>query len=318
MRVAAILGLLLVIALVSLSSYLRLEHSGIGCTPWPGCYGNIGAQESDPSVVNAYERLLVEALQPMSWARPLHRLVASVLGVLVLALLGAAVMRKRDRTVLTLLLALTVFLAWLGIYSQGLHSKAVVMGNLVGGFTMLGLFGWLVFKFGRVVASQERQNINGWVVAALTVTCIQIFLGGLTSANFAATACTTLPSCFGHWIPGPELALAFDLSATLEVNDAGFVSGGAERAAIHMMHRLFAAFTLIVVLIAVATTNRTERASRVAGLFAAGVVVAEVAIGMTAVVANIPIAIAVAHNWLAGLLLLGLLYLLANTPSRRM
>jgi cytochrome c oxidase assembly protein subunit 15 len=267
--------------------------------------------------VNAYERLLVEAHQPLSWARPLHRLIASVLGVLVLVLLGAAVMRKRDRTVLTLLLALTVFLAWLGIYSQGLHSKAVVMGNLGGGFTMLGLFGWLVFKFRRGAASEEKQRINGWVVAALIATCIQIFLGGLTSANFAATACTTLPSCFGHWVPGPELAHAFDLSTALEVNDAGFVSGGAERAAIHMMHRLFAAFTLIVVLIAVAMTNRKERASRVAGVFATSVVVAEVAIGITAVVANIPIAIAIAHNWLAGLLLLSLLYLLANTPSKK-
>ena len=28
--------------LVSLSAYLRLSHSGIGCLDWPACYGRIG------------------------------------------------------------------------------------------------------------------------------------------------------------------------------------------------------------------------------------------------------------------------------------
>ena len=50
MRLTAIIGLILVMALVSLSSYLRLDHSGIGCTPWPDCYGNIGQQEETQDV----------------------------------------------------------------------------------------------------------------------------------------------------------------------------------------------------------------------------------------------------------------------------
>ena len=76
-------SLLLVIVLVTLSAYLRLDHSGIGCEPWPACYGNIGVPVESPNVANTYERLLKEASQPLSWARPLHRLVASLLGLLV-------------------------------------------------------------------------------------------------------------------------------------------------------------------------------------------------------------------------------------------
>ena len=98
MQKLAIASLALVIVLVSLSAYLRLDHSGIGCEPWPSCYGNIGVAESEVTVSDAYERLLEEAQQPMSWARPLHRLVASVLGIAILALALFSVIRKRDRS----------------------------------------------------------------------------------------------------------------------------------------------------------------------------------------------------------------------------
>ena len=43
-------SLVLVILLVAISSYLRLDHSGIGCEPWPACYGNIGIQGAAPDI----------------------------------------------------------------------------------------------------------------------------------------------------------------------------------------------------------------------------------------------------------------------------
>ena len=76
----------------------------------------------------------------------MHRLIASVLGLLVLGLMGLSLQQKRHRVLSFVLLGLTVFLAWLGIYSEGLHSPAVVMGNLSGGFAMLAVFGLLLFE----------------------------------------------------------------------------------------------------------------------------------------------------------------------------
>ena len=144
MRALAIVSLLFVLALVSVSAYLRLDNSGIGCVDWPACYGLIGAPaEGAPSIGSTYERLALEAQQPMSWATPAHRLIASVLGLLILGMALLSVRQRRDRLLSFALLALTVFLAWLGIYSGGLHSPAVVMGNLGGGFAMLGLLGWM-------------------------------------------------------------------------------------------------------------------------------------------------------------------------------
>jgi cytochrome c oxidase assembly protein subunit 15 len=147
MKKLAITALLLVVALVSVSAYLRLDNSGIGCANWPDCYGMIGAaSETAPTVGSTYERLAVDAQQPLSWATPVHRLTASILGLAVLGMALLSLRQNRDRIISFSLLTLTVFLAWLGIYSAGLHNPAVVMGNLGGGFTMLGLLGWMVFR----------------------------------------------------------------------------------------------------------------------------------------------------------------------------
>ena len=313
MRLTAIIGLILVMALVSLSSYLRLDHSGIGCTPWPDCYGNIGTETDEPDLESTYERLVAQARQPMSWARPMHRLIASVLGLLVLGIVGLSLRSQRHRAVSFTLLGLTVFLAWLGIYSEGLHSPAVVMGNLGGGFAMLGLFGYLVFDKNK--SGDSLLISNHWVAAAIGLLCLQILLGGLTSANFAASSCQTLPHCQGMWLPGADLWPAFDLSRSHEINDQGVVIGGAERAAIHMLHRIFALLTAAVVLAVGVQAIRNNQGLRPIGVFVCLVVAAEFSIGVAAVQSNVPIGFAVSHNWLAGMLLLGLLKLRADQVS---
>jgi heme A synthase len=113
MKLTAIIGLILTIAVISLSTYLRLSADG-------------------------YE--------VVSWARPAHRLVASTIGLLVLGLVGLSLQRRKNRAICFALLGMTVSLAWLGIYSEGNQNPAVVMGNQVGGLAMLGCFAWLVYK----------------------------------------------------------------------------------------------------------------------------------------------------------------------------
>ncbi|RLA26751.1 MAG: hypothetical protein DRR11_05590 [Gammaproteobacteria bacterium] len=312
MQALAKTSLLLVLVLVTLSAYLRLDHSGIGCEPWPACYGNIGIADESPTAASAYERLLEEASQPLSWARPLHRFVASVLGLAILGLCLLSLNRKKDRLLSLGLLALTVFLAWLGIYSEGLNSPAVVMGNLAGGFAMLGLLGWMVLRKPHP-PDGNGSSLQKWASAAIVVLCLQILLGGLTSANFAASACQTIPDCHGSWLPGTEIAAAFDLSGTHTISDAGMVLGGAERAAIHKLHRLVAVLTAVIVLIAGTVAIRSGADLRMVGGAAMLLVVTEFSLGVSAILTSLPIGIAVAHNWIAALLLLGLLKLLAES-----
>ena len=312
MRALAITALLLVIVLVSLSAYLRLAHSGIGCADWPACYGRIG----EPPVVtepvpvqDAYQQLVRESNQPLSWATPLHRLVASVLGLLVLFITFLSIRAKRQRLASITLLALTIYLAVLGIRSGGLHDPSVVMGNLAGGFCMLGLLGWMVFSSGE--HRGDSPGLRWLTLVAIAVLCVQILLGGLTSANFAATSCQTLPDCHGSWWPGSSLATALDLSRKHEVTESGQAIGGDERMAIHKAHRLGSLLTVFITMIAALAAWRAGPAYRVIAMVIAALLSFEFLLGITAILTSIPISLAVAHNWFAGLLLLSLLKLLA-------
>ena len=300
------------IVLVTLSAYLRLDHSGIGCEPWPACYGNIGLPSEAPTAAGTYERLLEEASEPLSWATPLHRLVASVLGLLVLGMSLLALTRRRDRLLSFSLLGLTVFLAWLGIYSEGLHSPAIVMGNLGGGFAMLGLLGWMVVRkppdgFG------GNRSMRHAAITAISLLCLQIALGGLTSANFAASACQTLPDCHGSWLPGADLAKSLNLARVHDIGATGMVLGGPERADIHKLHRLTAVIATLAIAYAGIVAIRSGADMRILGGVALILVGIEFTLGIAAILTGLPIGIAVAHNWLAALLLLMMLKLLAES-----
>jgi cytochrome c oxidase assembly protein subunit 15 len=363
--------LILVLLLVSLSAYLRLAHSGIGCADWPQCYGRIGAAPETTVTAqeklratgeNAYRQLVEQSSQPLAWATPLHRLVASLLGLLVLILTLASMRLKRHRLVSLALLALTVWLAVLGIRSGHLHDPAVVMGNLAGGFTMLGLLGWLWFQPSPAAPASlpvpdpwlerddERWRRHGklgiggsppdptsvlassvlasssppssslpstlLIGFALVLLAMQILLGGLTSANFAATACVTLPDCQGSYWPGPEIATALDLSRTHAVTPSGHAIGGAERPAIAKAHRLGAVLAGGLLLLTGALAWRGTGAQRRTGAAIVLLVVLEFSVGVTSVLSGLPIALAIAHNWLAALLLLCLVRLLVlNTTA---
>ena len=213
--------------------------------------------------------------------------------------------RKRQRLISLALLALTVFLAVLGIRSGSLHSPAVVMGNLAGGFAMLGLLGWMVFSAADPgPGAGQNTLVRNMVMVAIAVLCLQILLGGLTSANFAATSCQTLPDCHGSWLPGSALMDAMDLSRQHEVTSMGQAIGGEERLAIHKAHRLGALLAFAVVLIAAITALRTDQRYRLSGIVILLLLTIEFTVGVTAVLTSLPIGLAVAHNWLAGLLLL--------------
>ena len=307
--------LVLVIALVSLSAYLRLTHSGIGCADWPQCYGRIGdfttTDTTDPAQ-SSYQNVVEQANQPLAWATPMHRLVASTLGLLIVFLNIAAVRKKQSRIICLCLLVLTVYLAILGIRSGSLYDPAVIMGNLSGGFLMLGLLGWLALNQNQAARkAPPGRSLQFWAMLAIVVMCSQILTGGLTSANFAATACQTVPDCHGSWLPDAQLIKAFDLSRQHQVDDAGIVVGGAERMAIHKLHRLGAILSILLLTVAGVMAIRAGGLHRIAGMLIILLVVMESAVGTLSVVSALPITLAVSHNWLAGLLVLSLLWLLS-------
>ena len=321
MDILAKISVVLVVLLVSLAAYLRLANSGIGCPDWPACYGRLGETPEATETLatgsfqapSAFEILGASTNKTMAWSTPVHRLLATALTFLVIGMTYLAFRSREDRLLCLALTGLTVFLAVLGIKSGGLQSPAVVMGNLAGGFCLLGLFGWLAL--GRSSGPAGGGPL-AWSLIATILLGLQILLGGLTSANFAATACTTLPDCHGSYLPGPALATALDLSRTHELSPLGVVVGGAQQADIHKLHRLGAVATLVATLIAGFAALRLGTGFAWLGAVIILLVIVEFSIGIAAILTELPIGLAVGHNWVAALLLLSLIRLMALSRVR--
>lgn len=93
------------------------------------------------------------------------------------------------------------------------------------------------------------------------------------------------------------------------------VLGGAERADIHKLHRL----TAIIVTAVIAWTGilayRRGGSLRASAIVVLLLVMFEFGLGVSAILTALPIGIAVAHNWIAALLLLAMLKLAIDSHA---
>ena len=142
--------------------------------------------------------------------------------------------------------------------------------------------------------------------AALAVVALQIFLGGWTSSNYAATACPDFPACLGSFAPQTGVAKAFQVWHGSEANYEFGLLDGATRATIHLLHRYGAALVTVVVgglALFLLRTAQTSLWRRLAWALL-GALLLQVAIGVSLVELRFPLLLADAHNAGAALLLL--------------
>lgn len=280
-----------------LSAYLRLSGAGLGCADWPACYGQGFA---DPAV----------AKQPHTPARLAHRLTATSLSLVVLAISFMA-WRRRAHTpsqwgIVLLALGLTLFLSVLGIWTPGTRLPAVVLGNLLGGMALLGVLWWLSLASRRHGATVADTRFRSAVWIGVILLFVQIGLGGLVSANFAATACSRFPACGANWFDAWSWA-AFNPWRELVLQSAGTIAIPFDAAAIHVTHRV-TAVAIDFYLLWLGITAVTSGAAR-HGKTLVGLCFLQAFLGIAAVKFAHPLAVVLMHNALAALLLLTLLSL---------
>ena len=150
----------------------------------------------------------------------------------------------------------------------------------------------------------------------MVVVLCQIALGGWTSANYAALACPDFPTCHsGAWWPPADFGEGFVLWRGLGIDYEFGVLDGPARTAIHLSHRLGA---LVVFLYLAWLGLRLLRGAwpALGGVLwlALGL---QVGLGITNVLAQLPLPVAVAHNGGAAVLLLVLLTLIHGVHPRR-
>lgn len=129
---AATLAMTLLLVIVGV--IVRATDSGLGCPDWPFCYGQV-----------------IPPLDFKAWAEWIHRLVAAVIGVMVLGVAALAVVDHRDRRSLLVpalgAVALVVFQAWLGRETVRLgNSGASVTAHLAAAMALAGLLAFLLVR----------------------------------------------------------------------------------------------------------------------------------------------------------------------------
>ncbi len=288
----ALICALLVFSIVGISAYIRLSAAGLGCAPWPQCYGQ--ALVATPSATVDVLRLL-------------HRLLAvALLPVLLLLLVGGFAHKPEpweQRWTAVWALVVTLFLAVLGRWTAGAKIPAIALGNLMGGFLLFALCARMAFPCAHQVTGGPPARGRRWRHAASAAVVVQVALGGLVSSGLAGLSCPdlfacTLPTPFSWNALNPWHTPLVDPSAW-PVNPQGSL--------VHLLHRLMGLIT--VVLVTVTAWRLLDGSQRRTGIVLLVLIALQLVLGVLLVVAGLPLAAALAHNLLAALLLTSLLAL---------
>ena len=294
---------------VSFGAYTRLTDSGLGCPDWPGCYGTLSVPESIDQIEKAqavYPDSPVEVEK--AWIEMIHRYIAGILGVMILVIAFMSI-KLRDQINYSLkwpffLLGLVIFQAALGMWTVTLLLKpAVVSSHLLGGMTVLGILTFLMHRnYGThrenfVSDPFERKIIR----FSLVLLFIQIALGGWTSTNYAALACTDYPTCHGSLIPEMDFSNAFTFFRELGVTSLGEPLSLEALHAIQWVHRV-GAIVLLIYLLFVAYILKVNQGFNMWRNVLILVITLQFIIGIANLLLHLPIVLATLHNLGAALL----------------
>ncbi|MDC0661002.1 COX15/CtaA family protein [Marinobacter sp. SS21] len=319
----ALAATLLAAVVVMLGAWTRLVDAGLGCPDWPGCYGFLTVPQGADQIAVAEARFPDTPVDASKgWPEMIHRYAAGSLGLMVFGLAAVAVRHRRQGLPLKLPLFLAGFILLQGAFGMWTVTlklwPQVVALHLLGGFTTLSLLALLSLRLltrPAAVAVEQAERLarlRPWLLAGLVLVVVQIALGAWTAANYAAVACTELPTCQGQWWPAMDFRHGFDLTQQVGPNYLGGQLTAEGRVAIHVSHRLGALAVLgywswlLVLLWRRSESGPVRRATVLVG----AALVAQVALGLANVALHLPLAIAVAHNALGAGLLLTLIHLL--------
>ncbi len=311
-----LLACVLCCGVIALGAFTRLVDAGLGCPDWPGCYGHVMWPESAEEIATA-QQLHPDAPvdTDKTWPEMVHRYFASSLGFVIVVLGLMAWRQRRDSLPIKLpllLIGLVILQGLFGMWTVTLkHWPQVVTTHLLGGFTTLMLL-WIMF----LRLYKHENNIRAMVVPALkplkvlavlsfVAVFLQISLGGWTSSNYAALACIDFPTCHGTFLPATDFSQGFNFTQQVGPNYLGGLMDNEARTAIHYSHRLGAIVVSGLLLLLIAGLLKTkQRLLRNLAVVTAAILVLQVALGITNIIAALPLSVAVAHNGVGALLLL--------------
>ena len=310
-RTLVLIGAMLALGVVVLGAYVRLTDAGLGCPDWPGCYGTLTVPQSEAAIASAQSAYPSNMIVVgKAWREMIHRYFAGTLGLIVLAIFVLGWKAKREIKCSpwtpSFLLILIAFQAMLGMWTVTMLLKpAIVSSHLLGGMSTLAILTWLAHRhwghYSATIVTTPRLRVA--IRIGLLVLFMQIFLGGWTSTNYAALACTDFPTCHGVFFPEMDFKDAFHMVRELGQGANGGALTLASITAIQWTHRLGALITFIYLGLLALNILKYWQLKRLAVILLI-VLCAQISLGIANLLLHLPLVLAVAHNFTAGLLVI--------------
>lgn len=293
----ALTALSLLIVLVS--AYIRLSGAGLGCSPWPYCYG----------------QLLVGGPYPQSdVARILHRVAASSALLLGFVLVGQCLRPQPIQPparYATALLALMILLTFVGIWSADPHRVWAAFINILGGAGLVLLAWRTALAAGTRQAPSPHRRPAALLHAGLGTLALTMALGALIGARYAATACPLLPTCGDVSWPAAAGWSALNPFTRVAVAVSLGDDGGV---ALHLLHRYCASATLLLLGLG-GLRALAQPASRYSAALLLALLLAQFALGVLTVLSGFGLGLVIAHSVCAAALLAAGMQLLIRVKA---
>ena len=190
------------LVLITLGGVVRAMEAGLGCPDWPTCYG----APNPPSELAAGPFRL-------AWIEHSHRLWASVVMLLIVALAVAARrsgqprdIRRATRWLVPVVLS-QALLGAIVVWAR-LDAETVTL-HLAGALTVLALSGYVMIRaLGRGPAARDRlratprgRRLERTALATVMLTGVQMLVGSSVTGYEAGLAYTTFPDFDGRVVP---------------------------------------------------------------------------------------------------------------------
>jgi cytochrome c oxidase assembly protein subunit 15 len=317
----------MIFAMVVLGGVTRLSGSGLSMVDWKPVYGVLPPMsqtewlevfemyKATPEYHKVNVRMDVEGFKEIFWLEYFHRILGRLIGVVfLLPFLFFLFTRRIARPLVPKLVILFVLgglqglLGWYMVKSGLVNNPHVSQYRLTAHLMLaLLIYGYMLWiAYGLITRHYEHMNVDRlkglrkltYLVLGLVV--ITLASGGFVAGLKAGLAYNTFPLMDGRWIPEglftlqPWFLNLFENMATVQFNHRALAS---------------ALFLMIVVLWAVSLHYQLPRGVRMGMHLLLLVGIAQVSLGITTLVYQVPIPLAAAHQGGALVVFTVILYL---------